>query len=1032
MSDASVNDVARVESAGANRLQEIAQFDEVRQDNLNFEYYERQFQEVLMSLENDEVLAAFRTEYASLYHSFLKSHDGESRLLKKCIELQADIDTCSSKLVTADELSRGDKNTIDTLRIEIEKTRKKIDVTKEREAALKDKVAALRRELRDLEEKSHLQVELTSQKAAMQSLQRTLETVTKERELQALQLSSLRQDYSLLEKRMERLREVKDSGDMELQKMRSAIDEKQEEADVHKALRLRKEEELRELRQDITQRAASVQERQTAIEKLTEESSQHNVDTKRTLDEINRLSQVYQQLSQQLQHVNQTSQVCNEENDTLQRRVNDLLEALKAAEVELKSVNRVHKRELKVLEAARRRNAVATNRRAEAEANLSALQMELRMREDQLAAALVAIEAEEKHIALLLNQRNSLHRDILNTVSRKQQQIIFLDERRSTLHHLEYELHAFVEHAQQQNEKIFKLSRECDSYENVIQTDAVHCANIMCEVQLRESQLEELNQNLKDVDVRLQQQQGLLEAMVRERSVYSKHYIQLCSSVAEISQGFKSVLMQIKQIQEEIQRRERRRRVEDAVIEKLSIQQKNIAGRIARLQRLTEKRAHSVRQFNYEVNRLGEIAVQGEEEVLRQRRRCHAVQKERDTLEYQVVQRDSELLDLYKKLQVQRTVLDRGSEIYQGRLQTIQHLQQQIGQVSGELARLRKFASRLPELRVKVNTAARDLRREQLRVEALMQECVRPMNIHPNHQLSWSEPEVYALTEKVNHLQRELVTRHAELAEKEDLIRSREQSYLKYKAEVARQVGPEMAEQIAVYQGNLAKKTGQMRAMMQSLKYFREQTEMYQERYNELHATLDRLAEEYIESRQRSGYNTTQLSTRDGGRRSNCEDADVASAEDVYKGFVASPHSTPSEEAPRRLTGSASTTEGVGTDALQPQHSSPALPEAEIQKVVVEEVVEEFGGADVASAEDVYKGFVAPPRSTPSEEAPRRLTGSASTTEGVGTDALQPQHSSPAPPEAEDGEAEIQKAVVEEVVEEFGDEEDQTPGEEGK
>ncbi|CCD12770.1 unnamed protein product, partial [Trypanosoma congolense IL3000] len=240
MSDASPSDMSAVELESNSRLQELSQFEEVRQDNLNFEYYERQFQEVLMNIENDEVLATFRNEYASLYHSFVKSHDGESRLLKKCLELQSDIDTCSTKLVSADELSRGDKNTIDTLRIEIEKTRKKTDVTKEREAALKDKVAAFKRELRDLEEKSHLQVEATAQKSAMQSLVRMQETVTKERELLGFQLASLQQDYSTVEKRLERVREAKESGDIELQKVRKAIEEKQAEADAHKALRLLK------------------------------------------------------------------------------------------------------------------------------------------------------------------------------------------------------------------------------------------------------------------------------------------------------------------------------------------------------------------------------------------------------------------------------------------------------------------------------------------------------------------------------------------------------------------------------------------------------------------------------------------------------------------------------------------------------------------------------------------------------------------------------------------------------------------------
>ncbi|RNF02627.1 hypothetical protein TraAM80_06309 [Trypanosoma rangeli] len=92
---------------GVEPTTDLSTFNDIRNDNRNFDYYERQFQEVLMGLENDEVLEAFRVEYAALHHSFLKSHDGETRLLKKCLELQADIESCVMKVQAAEELARG-------------------------------------------------------------------------------------------------------------------------------------------------------------------------------------------------------------------------------------------------------------------------------------------------------------------------------------------------------------------------------------------------------------------------------------------------------------------------------------------------------------------------------------------------------------------------------------------------------------------------------------------------------------------------------------------------------------------------------------------------------------------------------------------------------------------------------------------------------------------------------------------------------------------------------------------------------------
>ncbi|KEG05445.1 flagellar associated protein, partial [Trypanosoma grayi] len=115
-------------------------------------------------------------------------------------------------------------------------------------------------------------------------------------------------------------------------------------------------------------------------------------------------------------------------------------------------------------------------------------------------------------------------------------------------------------------------------------------------------------------------------------------------------------------------------------------------------------------------------------------------------------------------------------------------------------------------------------------------------------------------------------------------------------ASVAQQLGPEMAEQIVVYQGNLTKKAGQMRAMMASLKYFREQTEMYQERYDELHTTLDGLAREYVETRERRDRELTRKGATDAGAGA-MHNIDDDAQNDVYLGYIAPPRHDSTEAA---------------------------------------------------------------------------------------------------------------------------------------
>ncbi|RNF02626.1 flagellar associated protein [Trypanosoma rangeli] len=709
------------------------------------------------------------------------------------------------------------------------------------------------------------------------------------------QLASLRQEYNGIARRLERMLEVKHDRDEELRAVTDATEEKLREVEAQKAVRLRREEELRMMREEIAQRVVAAQERQTVIERLSEDNARHEMEIKRTLDETARQTEVYQQLSRQLHNVNRTCQSRNEENDALQRRMNELMEELKHKESVLDSVSRAHRRELKLLEAATRRTAAMEGRRAEAEAACAALREELDLLNDEFGAAVRADEADERRIAAQVRELDVLHSNVLDAAEKAQQQNLWLAEQRTEAHHLEHELRSYEEQAQRQNEVIYKLTRECTGYEEHMKIATLQCARIMTEVQDREAQLAVALDEVKDVETRLHQQQMLLEAILNERKTYAKHYAQIRGSATEMARGFKLMLAQIKQLQEDVGRRERRLAIEDGGIEALVKQRRDLEAQISVLHLRTDKRACSVRQYAQEVRHLSDVFVEGEDEVGRQRRRLRDVQKERDFLDNQVYAASEELTQLYDKARVQQALLQRGESICAERLQTIDELHHRIAQLTEEVGRLKLFVQRLPELRRLVNGASRELVREQNRVQALLHECERPMNLHPNHQLASSDPEAYALTAKVNKLQRELIARRTELTEKEQRIKQQETSYLQCKATVARQLGPEIAEQITLYQGNLAKKAGQMRAMMASLKYFREQTELYQARYNELRDTLDGFAQKYVETRQRRD----REARREASERNGYDETEPLrrlEQPEEYVGYIAPPrgddHST--------------------------------------------------------------------------------------------------------------------------------------------
>jgi len=80
-----------------------------------------------------------------------------------------------------------------------------------------------------------------------------------------------------------------------------------------------------------------------------------------------------------------------------------------------------------------------------------------------------------------------------------------------------------------------------------------------------------------------------------------------------------------------------------------------------------------------------------------------------------------------------------------------------------------------------------------------------------------SDPSQYEMIQKMQMLQKRLITKTEEVVEKELLIQEKEKLYMELKHILARQPGPEVAEQLQSYQATLKDKTRQMKVRVLAL-----------------------------------------------------------------------------------------------------------------------------------------------------------------------------------------------------------------------
>lgn len=111
-------------------------------------------------------------------------------------------------------------------------------------------------------------------------------------------------------------------------------------------------------------------------------------------------------------------------------------------------------------------------------------------------------------------------------------------------------------------------------------------------------------------------------------------------------------------------------------------------------------------------------------------------------------------------------------------------------------------------------------------------------------------------------LQRRLIHKTEEIAEKDSIVSEKDKLYAELKNLLARQPGPEVAEQLSIYQQNLKEKTHALKSMAAELNMFQAQAGEYKYEIERLNNELSELKKQYYEVKRRDSL------SREIGRKS--------------------------------------------------------------------------------------------------------------------------------------------------------------------
>jgi len=817
-----------------------------------FEALERDFQEVLSQLVGDQSLERFRLEYEKLHRALKRSHEHERKLIKKVRELNTEIVNNAAKVHTALKLSQEDQNTIATLRKEIEKAWKMVDVAREKEVRAKETINQLKDEIANLSKLVEKGAKLSGgQESMVKELLVTRDELQRQAEEQTQQTKVLEAQLTELNRQKDDLEENHAAVKAKGESLEENLAARQAEVLREQRRRERLDKELRDTRGKLDKRTmeqeamgAEVVTAQAQIGQLEKQLTEARATMEKYLRDYDTLYQRTQKLTEDLEEQILKNQQLHLENVSVEKEGKLRREEIVRLGTEKAQMERKVEREHRAAIKYRQLLDESKTPLLLAQAEIVTLQKDLDAFKHKEIVRAKELEVVERERNLQVKETAKAHEKVHEKETR-------VKEQERIAYSLENEMNSFKAETVKQRKAIYQLEKERERYGVEASEQRALYLQAMEEVKLRDMRVNELQKKVGEWEAKLKQQQHLYESVRSDRNLYSKNLIEAQDEIAEMKRKFKIMNHQIEQLKEEIAAKDEALVKESFAHQKVEKQCEQMRNEISRMRRLLESNDDVIHKQDAEIRRLASMIRRMDDEALTQRKEDDQVINERDILGTQLIRRNDELALLYEKLKIQMSTLRKGEAQYAARVQDVRVLRLKVRDMQRELTIKDGSSNQLDDLRRELIAAQRELLQEKTKVKALSEELENPMNVHRWRKLEGSDPATYEMIQKIQTLQKRLIAKTEEVVEKDLLIHEKEKLYLELKNILARQPGPEVAEQLSVYQSSLRNKTRQMKSMASELNMYQAQVNEYKYEIERLTRELQDVKRKYYEQKRR-------------------------------------------------------------------------------------------------------------------------------------------------------------------------------------
>mmetsp|Transcript_22431 Transcript_22431/g.52690 ORF Transcript_22431/g.52690 Transcript_22431/m.52690 type:complete len:868 (+) Transcript_22431:33-2636(+) len=817
-----------------------------------FEALERDFQEILQELVGDKSLEHFRQEYEKLHRALKKSHESEKHLIKKCRELNTEIVQNAVKVQTALKLSQEDQATITALKKEIERAWKMVETSHEKEQRAKETIQNLKGEISKLgrlvEQGAGLSI---NQENMVNQLVQEKNDLIKHRDMLQGQVQQLHSTNGELSAKVQKLEVERQAGSSELQMLQDQLQHLVEEGDKHQKRKEKLDKDLKDLRMNMEQRQNEINSKKEELSRNSEAISQLEKNLKEETHEIERLKASHERLDSHKETLKKAHQ---DELVTLEKFSKDNLDLhdqIRAKQTEINGLVSGKTKLQKQFDVLKKKKEADDVERTRLENARNELKGEIGTLTREMEQLKQQAEVDSKQIVDMLHERDILNKAVIKADERSRQQVELVMRHKGQANTLGKDLQRWKMELQLKLQRILELDRQREKYARELAVAEERYKDACEELKNRDNHMAHLKKGIADKKAKLSQQKNLYEAVRTDKNLYSKNLLESNEEIAEMSKKFKVMYHQIEQLKEEIKEKDKAMVTEHVDHEFIKRETEKTKDNLLKLQKQQKKSQQVVELQQQEIKKLESTIQEAEVERQNQRKEFEAVTSERNILDTQLIRRNEELAVLYEKIKIQESTLKKGEIQYKNRLDEIRKQKEGIGLTKRDLCVAQQQAENIGELKKEVYHLQRELLQERTKVKALSEELENPMNVHRWRKLDGSDPAMYELIEKVRTLQKRLIAKTEEVVSKDLEIKDNEKRHKELQGVLEKQPGPEIMEQLEVYQETYAAKMKQMKAMQSELGTYQSQVGDYKDEIERLTRELQDVKKKYFDQKKK-------------------------------------------------------------------------------------------------------------------------------------------------------------------------------------